>query len=411
MQPRRIWFIALNNLRLFVTDRLAMAMFVLFPFLFIIMFNLLLSGIGSEDPRLELHLVTLETNGISQQIIQEHVTKDESQLKAGEPKIIWDKDYNQAKADVENGKIAGFLAFPADFTQAVMSGTKTSLEIIAKPDATDTRMALSGVAQGFVSSIESQRVVINSVVSLLTQQGKSQTEIQQAVTQVLNANSSAENSQPPISYQSQDFGNVKPFSASSYVVPGYLVMFVFFAAAIASVDIIKERKNHTLERLLASSVNKETILGGIYLGTVLRGLLQIAIFWTVGIAIFKIDLGLQPWAVILISILTVLMAAAFSLMLATVVKTDRSASAIAVLVSLILAPLGGSWWPLFITPPWMQFLAKFTPHGWANMGFNKLMLFGAEASAVKWEMLVLVGFAIVFILVAIINFRTSADAT
>jgi len=105
------------------------------------------------------------------------------------------------------------------------------------------------------------------------------------------------------------------------------------------------------------------------------------------------------------------MSAAFSVMLATLVKTDRSAAAIAVLVSLVLAPLGGCWWPLFITPRWMQFLAKFTPHGWANTGFNKLMLFGADAGSVMWEMLALLGFAVVFGIIAIINFRTSADVT
>jgi len=32
----------------------------------------------------------------------------------------------------------------------------------------------------------------------------------------------------------------------------------------------------------------------------------------------------------------------------------------------------------------MQFLAKITPHGWANDGFNKLMLFGANAEDVVW---------------------------
>jgi hypothetical protein len=42
MQMRRVWFIAQNNLRQFVTDRLAVGMFILFPFLFIVMFNLLL---------------------------------------------------------------------------------------------------------------------------------------------------------------------------------------------------------------------------------------------------------------------------------------------------------------------------------------------------------------------------------
>jgi ABC-2 type transport system permease protein len=121
-------------------------------------------------------------------------------------------------------------------------------------------------------------------------------------------------------------------------------------------------------------------------------------------------MGASPWAVVVISLLMVLMSAAFSIMLATIAKTERSASALAVLCSLLLAPLGGCWWPLFITPQWMQFIAKFTPHGWATTGFDKLLVFGANGGDVLWEMLALAGFAAAFIIVAVINFRTSADA-
>ena len=105
------------------------------------------------------------------------------------------------------------------------------------------------------------------------------------------------------------------------------------------------------------------------------------------------------------------MSASFSLMLATLAKTDRAASALGVLCSLFLAALGGCWWPLFIEPQWMQFLAKVTPHGWANEGFNKLMLFGGTAGDALWQMVALVGFAGAFIVVAVIRFRTSADAS
>jgi hypothetical protein len=78
---RHVWFIAMNGLRLFVTDRLAMGMFILFPFLFIIMFNIMLSNVGGEDSRLQLHLATQETDGISVHLIQGMATADESQLK------------------------------------------------------------------------------------------------------------------------------------------------------------------------------------------------------------------------------------------------------------------------------------------------------------------------------------------
>ncbi len=402
---RHVWFIALNTLRLFMTDRLAVGMFILFPFLFIIIFNIMLADAGSSDTRLEIHLATQETGGISQQIIQSMVTTDESTLPLGDPVIIWDKDYDQAKADVESGKIAGFIAFPADFSQNIQAGINSELEIVVRAEATNIRMALNGLANSIASRIGSEMIEINSVVTLLVQEGASETEIQAAIAEILASGTS--NGTSLIAYQVKGVGPIKDYNASSYVIPGYLVMFVFFAAAIASTDIIRERRNRTLERMLATSVRKESILGGIYLGGVFRGLVQIIIFWGVGIIAFKVDLGYAPWAVFLLSFLTILMSAAFSVMLATVANTERSVSALAVLVSLILAPLGGCWWPLFIAPKWMQFLAKITPHGWANDGFNKLMLFGATGGDVMWNMLVLFGFAAAFIIVAILRFRTS----
>jgi ABC-2 type transport system permease protein len=412
---RHIWFIALKDLRLFITDRIATIMFILFPFLFIVMFNILLANTGGNDAPIVLRLATQETNGISRQIIQSIETKDESLLKPGEPKIVWEKDYNQARADVESGKMDGFLAFPPDFTSGVQMGYGTNLEIIARSEATNTRMALNGLAESIASRIAAQRVETNAAIALMVQQnlegGGNSADLQKAVGLIFQDQNTSNAGQSLITYQANIVGQLKPLNPSSYVVPGYLIMFVFFAAAISAEEIIRERRNHTLERLLASSVRKESILGGIYLGTVLKGLLQIAIFWTAGILVFHIDIGVAPWAVILLSLLMAVMAAAFALMLATLVKTERSASAIGVLVSLFLAPIGGCWWPLFIEPQWMQFLARFTPHGWANIGFNKLIIYGADGSAAVGEMLALAGFALVFIIIAILRFRTDSDTT
>jgi ABC-2 type transport system permease protein len=121
------------------------------------------------------------------------------------------------------------------------------------------------------------------------------------------------------------------------------------------------------------------------------------------------DLGIAPAAVFIISLLMILMASAFGVMLSTFVKTERSASSIGVLASLIMAPLGGCWWPLFITPRWMQNIAKITPHAWATTGFNKLLIFGADFDAVIPEMLMLIAFAVVFGAIAILKFRADAE--
>lgn len=411
MNFKHVWYIAIKNLRIFLTDRIAVIMFILFPFFFITMLNLIGNTSNVQDERLTLYLATQESEGLSVQIIQALETGDPTALPPGSPVITWLKDYGQAKTDVEAGKIRGFLGFPSDFTQRIESAETAVLEIAARSDSTGMQMALKSLAENLTANFNTNRAELLTVAGILSQQGRSTQEIQQALKPIIERQSANSGSQAIIGYQVQRVGDIQPFNISSFAVPGYLVMFVFFAGAIASIEIIQERRNHTLERLLASTVSKKSILGGIYLGGLLRGLVQIVVFWTVGILIFRVDLGIAPWAVFLLSLLMVMMSAAFSLMLATIARTERSASALAVLCSLLLAPLGGCWWPLFTVPAWMQFLAKITPHGWANEGFNNLMIFGARGGDVVWSMVVLAGFTVVFALVALTRFQTEAEVS
>ncbi len=409
-QLKHIWFIALKDLKLFATDRMALLFAILFPFLFVILFNFMFSSVGGEDERLELYLVTKEMDGgLSHQIIGAMETEDNSQLQPGEPKIIWLRDYDGARQAVEDKELAGFLAFPADFTQRIFAGDEAQLEVVADAEAINTRAVLNGLAQAIASHVGSQYVAINATLELMEEQGLMTgeiTDIEQVTQQLFSEAGSAQGSL--IEFETEKVGEVEAEQPSNFVIPGYLVMFVFFAAALSAERIVRERQNHTLERLLTGSVRREGILGGIFVGTAAKGLIQIAIFWTVGLLAFKIDLGLSPAAVIILSLLMVIMSSAFGVMLATMVKTERSAGSIGVLTSLILAPLGGCWWPLFITPKWMQFMAKITPHGWAMTGFNKLMLFGADFGDVVPEMLALIGFAVLFGIIGIWRFRTSA---
>jgi len=410
MQLRHMIFIALKDLKLFATDRGALFFFVLFPLLFITMFSLV--GGEAEDPRLELHLVTMEAeDGLSHQIIGAMETKDESQLKPGEPKIVWDRDYQEARQAVEDKELDGFVVFSQDFTEGVMMGYGAQLDVVADAEAIDTRAALNGLAHAIASRVGSQQVVTSATIGLLVEQGLISgdiADIGQTFQQLFSGEGSPVAAESFIEFKMEKVGELEAENPANWSLTGYLVMFVFFGAALTAESIVRERQNNTMERLLTGSVSREGILGGIFTGTTVKGLIQILIFWLVGILAFNADLGLAPAAVIILSILTVIVSSAFGIMLATLVKTQRSAGSIAVLTSLVLAPLGGCWWPLFILPKWMQALAKITPHGWANTGFNKLMLFGADFEAVVPEMLVLLGFAVVFGIIAIWRFRTSA---
>jgi len=411
---RYIWFIAVKDLKLFITDRMALFFFILFPFLFVALFSFILSDVGSDDERLELHVVTQEDkDGLSHRIVKSIETDDESELEPGEPIIAWDEDYEKALQEVADGKFGGFLAFPEDFTEGILLGYGTNIEVIADPEATYDRAALNSMAKAIASQVGLQQVVRDAITGLMLEVWSKSSDdvarINEEIPELLSIQGGVRTRPSLIEYDVKKAGEVEAEEPSNFVVPGYLVMFVFMAAAFSAETIVRERQNHTLERLLAASVRREVILSGIFAGIAAKGLIQIAIFWTVGILVFQMDLGLSPVAVILLSILMVVMSSAFAIMLATLAKTQRSAGSIALITSLVLAPLGGCWWPLFITPRWMQFIARITPHGWATTGFNKLLVFSADFSAVVPEMLVLLGFAVLFGMVAVWRFRTSGS--
>jgi ABC-type multidrug transport system permease subunit len=54
-------------------------------------------------------------------------------------------------------------------------------------------------------------------------------------------------------------------------------------------------------------------------------------------------------------------------------------TAIGVIAANTLAALGGAWWPIEITPEFMQTLQKFIPSGWAMDAMHKLISFEAGA--------------------------------
>lgn len=392
---RQAMLIAVKDTRIFFKDKFAVGFAFLFPFLFVIGFSLALGGQGPEDEPLRLVLATQESaDDISAQIIQGFA--DEGG--AGDLTVM---PYDEALAATEEGELAGFVAFPPGFGQSLMSGVPTRLEVVVGDGSPETQAALQGFAQSIASQL-SQGFVAFATIGRLS--GTGQAGFEFPIVQ-------QDDFAPLIGFEVERVGDIEPFQPSNFTLPAYLTMFLFFTAAMSAEAIARERQSHTLERLVSNGTRRESVIVGKFAGTAFRGIAQLGVMWVVGILAFGIDLGVSPAAVIIISVLMALASATFGVMLASFATNVQAASALGPLTALVLAPIGGCWWPLFITPQWMQSLAKLTPHGWANGGFNKLMLFGAEFGDVTQEVVALAGFAAVFMAVALWRFRMSASAS
>ena len=380
--------IAAKDTRIFFKDRFAVVFAFIFPLMFVLGFTLALGGVSPEDDRLVLAVATLEDEGISLEVIEGLTRSTSAGIRA--------LDYDVAMRQVEDEELAGFLAFPEDFTGKIIAGEPVALEVVVHDGNPESEAALRGLGVSLAGRMANARTVMRAVFELTAAQGRGVPDVD------LESLVAADEL---LGFEVERVGGPPAFNAGNFTVPGYLTMFVFFAAAMSAELIARERQTHTLERLRSNGARRGAVILGKYLGSVYKGGMQLAVLWTVGILGFGIDLGASPTAVIVISALMVLASAGFGVMLASMVRTVGSASSAGVLASLILAPIGGCWWPLFIVPEWMRALAKLTPHGWANTGFNKLMLFGAGFEDVLVEMAALVVFGVAFVIVALWRFQ------
>ena len=383
---RQALLLASKDTRIFFRDRAAMAFAFLLPFIFVIGFTLALRDVGPEDGNLRFTVTTEETAGISVQAV-EAITASIDQVVT--------MDHAEALAAMDSGEIRGFVSFPADFTQRFLAGETAPLEVYVGDAPPSDEAALRGFAQEIATQFAEARATLSAVIALGSPQ-----DAMQAMEELLS-----DTSGPAIDLRVEQVGEIAPFNTSNFVLPGYLTMFVFFTAAMGAEALARERQTHTLERLMANGVRRESLIVGKFLAGAFIGVVQVAVMWAVGALAFNVDLGASPVAVVVLSLLMVLASAAFGVLLASFVANVRTASAAGVLASLVLAPIGGSWWPLFITPPFMQSLARLTPHGWANDGLNRLMLFGAEFADVVPSMVALLVFAAVFLSLALFRFR------
>ena len=304
-------------------------------------------------------------------------------------------DFDDASQRLATGELPGFITFPEDFTDGVTTGRGSEINVHTTGDPEAD--ALLVAAAGSVANELGQQAVVLSALN----------ELSGGVSMQAVVLDETGNTGPQFFVTS--VGNVKPTNAANVTVPGYLVMFVFMSAAFTALTLAVERESGTLERLATSGAGTLAMVSGKFLASVYRGVIQVVILGLFGTLIFGMTLGETPGATVAVALLMVLASSAFGVMLASIFRTVRAAPPAAVLVSLVAAPLGGSWWPLFILSDWMRSLALLTPHGWANKAFNRLMLFGGDLESVTFELLALAGFAVGFIAVAVWRFRVSVQ--
>jgi len=137
------------------------------------------------------------------------------------------------------------------------------------------------------------------------------------------------------------------------------------------------------------------------------GLAQVAVMVVAGTFFFKLYWGEDLAALALVILSYTLCVASMGVFFGAVVGSVEQASGIGVLATLIMASLGGCWWPMEIVPRPMQLVGHIFPTAWAMDAMHKLISFGHGIDAVLPEVGVLLGFTLLFLALGSRFFRYS----
>jgi ABC-2 type transport system permease protein len=193
-------------------------------------------------------------------------------------------------------------------------------------------------------------------------------------------------------------------SGSSQTAPGMTLMFALLFGAQTGLALQRERSGGTLARLFAAPVGWGAVMFGKLLGNAFILVLQLFAM----IAFSSIALGVH-WGSISALLPPVLafgfMASSFGGLTAALTRTSAQLTSFSTLAVTVTSALGGLWWPLDVTPVWMQTLAKILPTYWGMSALQDVILRGANFSSILPSTLILIGFGFLFLLVGSRVFR------
>ena len=195
-------------------------------------------------------------------------------------------------------------------------------------------------------------------------------------------------------------------SGFQQAIPGILVMFTLLVLLTSGAAmLVVERRQGLLRRLAYAPMSRIEVVAGKWGGRMVLALLQVGTAVLIGTYLFDMQWGPDIPMIMLVLASWAAFCASAGLMLGSLAKTEGQASGLGVLTANVLAALGGCWWPIEVTPAWMQGLQNFMPTGWTMDALHKLISFEAgAASAVPYVITLLAG-AFIVMLIAVNRFK------
>jgi ABC-2 type transport system permease protein len=420
-----------RDLRLFFMDKRAVTMSFAAPILIGSFFGYIFGGAGEAGPpsKIAVAVVNQDNSEVSRKVV--------AALAADAALDVKSLALGEAREMVRGGKTTVAAVIPSGFAERAgkaffRGGDKPEIQLLYDPSHSAELQVVNGVLMQHVmevvsresmSGTSSQRLMEDSLRDL-DQSPNMKPADKTALRRMLqsvgewnqrqNANPQAQASSGfsmpyTVSREAVTARQGVKYNSMAHSFAGMCVQFILFMGIDAGMVVLYQRRSGLWKRLQAAPLSRYVIIGS---RATSAGIVAMIIMLTVfGFArvVFGVKIEGSMAGFLGVCVAFAIMTATFGLLIAVLGKTPEATRGIAILVTLLLVMLGGSWVPSFIFPAWLQKATLVVPTRWAVDGLDAMVWRGSGFDAAVWPIGVLLGFAAAFGAIAVWRFRWESE--
>lgn len=356
-----------NDIRMFLREKVGYVWLFVVPVLFIVFMGFANRGPGDpSSPKPPVLVENLDEGPLGALLIGALTAQDLNTLSSTNA------------ADAKRG-----VRIPADFTTRLRQKEQVEVEFFTVEGSGDESAAM--IELRLVRAL----IAFNAAIVERAASGAGEAVFDPpALTEILQ--------RPGLVQVESSFAGRRPMPVGfRQSVPGNLVMFLMLNGLIfGGASLAGERQSGVLRRLAVHPLRRyELVVGKIY-GRFLLACAQALMMLLIGQFALGVPVFTEPLAMALVIAAYAWTCAALGVLIGATARNPDKIVGLCILSALLMAAIGGCWWPAEVTPEWMQFLSRLVPTGWAMAGLHALITFGGGLTDALLEVAVLAGFGL-----------------
>ena len=393
----KFWHIAVKDLTIRVRDKSAFVVLLIIPMVMIIILGAVFNWTGTSFTA-NLTLVDLDHGDMAKRLTQDVFASP--QLK---DLLIVTSVSTEAEARtlVQQGKTGAAVIIPAGFSNGVAAGTKVAITVLGNPETATQAGVIRNVVESFTAEVQRRQLAASIAVQTLQQSGAiPQERMREAIGSVMDEVGTSQQTGTVFVKTTTQEGLKVPRALDYYAV-GMALLYLIFTANTGTEGMLEEKRQHTLSRVLATPTSRSQVLLGKLVGVFVIASLQFAMIIALTRLLYGVNWGASVPAVIVMATASVLAGAGLSTLIAALARTPEQAGSIGPAVALVYSLLGGSMWPVYNMPAWMNSVSRLTFTRWSVEGFTSLMVNGGGVMSILRPVGVCLAMAAAFLLISV----------